>query len=119
MKKDLTIYHNPRCRKSREALAYLEEKNMSPKVVRYLDEPFSVETLTKLLSILGVSAKALVRTEEALWKSTFNHQDWDEKGFIKLMVEHPKLIQRPIVTSQNKGVVARPLENLISFLENH
>lgn len=119
MKKQITLYHNPRCRKSREALAYLEEQNVAPKIVRYLDEPFTVETLTDLLSKLGLAATALVRTEEALWKNTFKSQNLDEKNLIKILVEHPRLIQRPIVTIKNKGVLARPIENLISFLQNH
>ena len=119
MKKQITLYHNPRCRKSREALAYLEKENIKPKIVRYLEEPFTEKTLAALMAKLRISPKDLVRTEEILWKSTFKSQHLDSKTLIKILVEHPKLIQRPIVTIQDKGVVARPIENLISFLQSH
>lgn len=119
MKEQITLYHNPRCRKSREALAYLEKENRVPKIVRYLDEPFTEETLTRLIAKLDITPGDLIRTEESLWKNTLKNKNLDDKDLIRAMVKYPKLIQRPIVTIQNKGVLARPIENLVSFLHNH
>jgi len=119
LKEKITLYHNPRCRKSREALAYLEEKNISPEIILYFKEPFTEKTLKALLSKLELAPKALVRTEETLWKTTYKNETLDDGALLKILVTHPNLIQRPIVATAQKAVLARPLENLISFLQNH
>lgn len=113
---EIIIYHNPRCRKSREALAYLIENNINPTLVFYLKNPFTVSSLKTLIKKIGCKPIALVRTEEALWKSTYKNQTLSDDALINLLVENPKLIQRPIVATDKSAVIARPLENLVNFL---
>ena len=113
---EIIIYHNPRCRKSREALAYLIENNINPTLVFYLKNPFTVSSLKTLIKKIGCKPIALVRTEEALWKSTYKNKTLSDDALINLLVENPKLIQRPIVATDKSAVIARPLDNLVNFL---
>ena len=114
-----TIYHNPRCRKSREALQLLEEKNIKFKVVRYLEQNFDIKSLGKVLEIIGKKPSDALRKNEEIWKKQLNGKKIVEEEILKLMIKYPKLIERPIVIFGNKGVIARPLENLIDFIDMH
>ena len=114
---DYTIYHNNRCRKSREALQYLTENNIPHKIVHYLETPLNAEELKEILNALGHSADQLLRKQETIWKSEYKHRTLDEDALIQAMVDHPKLIERPIVSSGKKAVVARPIEKLHQFLK--
>jgi len=115
----LTLYHNPRCRKSREAVLYLETNNYAFKIVRYLDEsPFTVDSLSTLLKKINCTSFELVRKNEPEWKSIVNKKELTETEVLQLLVNHPKLIERPIVEGGKTGVLARPLENLINYLES-
>jgi len=114
-----TIYHNPRCRKSREALQLLEEKNIKLKVVKYLDQNFDKQSLGKLLDIIGKKPSDALRKNEEIWKKHLNRKNIGEDEILELMIQYPKLIERPIVVYGNKGVIARPLENLIDFINNY
>ena len=113
----LTIYHNPRCRKSREALTYLEENGYQPTVVDYQKELLSKDDLTKLLKQLDYTAEELVRKNEAIWKADFKGKNWSEEELIVALTSHPKLIERPIISNGNQAVIARPIEKLITFLK--
>ena len=113
----LTIYHNPRCRKSREALTYLEENGHQPTVVDYQKELLSENDLAQLLNELDYTAEELVRKNEAIWKADFKGKNWSEKELIAALASHPKLIERPIISNGNQAVIARPLEKLIDFLK--
>ena len=113
----LTIYHNPRCRKSREALTYLEKNGHQPTVVDYQKERLTEKEIQTLLAELGYTAEALVRKNEALWKSDFKGKSLTEKELISALTEYPKLIERPIISNGNQAVIARPLEKLITFLK--
>jgi arsenate reductase len=115
----LTIYHNPRCKKSREAYQYLSEKGISFKVVEYLKEPLTLEELKRILKQLNIKPSQLVRKNEAEWKALPRRNELTEDQILKVMVAFPKTIERPIVTSHEKGILARPIENLFSFLENN
>ena len=115
----LTIYHNPRCRKSREALQLLEEKNIKFKVVKYLDQNFDKQSLGKVLDIIGKKPSDALRKNEEIWKKQLNSKNISEDEILELMIQHPKLIERPIVINGNKGVIARPLENLMDFIGKH
>ncbi|TAI48663.1 arsenate reductase (glutaredoxin) [Flagellimonas allohymeniacidonis] len=112
----LKIYHNPRCRKSREGLAYLQEKGLDFEEVRYLDEIPSQEKLAQVLGYLGMKPMELVRTNEAVWKEKYKGKNLSDSEIIKAMVENPKLIERPIVVNGDKAVVARPAERIKDIL---
>lgn len=108
----VTIYHNPRCRKSREALKALEGNGVPFQVVEYLKQPLSEEDLKGILLKLDIEPQALVRKNEAVWKENFKGKTLSDSAIIKAMAEHPKLIERPIVVRGAKAVVARPVERL-------
>lgn len=112
----MVIYHNPRCRKSREALAMVEEKGISPQIRLYLKEPLNKEELTGVLKKLGISAEELVRKGEAIYKETYKGQTLSEEEWIEAMVRHPKLIERPILEVGEKAVVGRPPERVLELL---
>ena len=112
----VTIYHNPRCSKSREALGLLEEQGADVEVVKYLDTPPSKEELKSLLKMLGISARELMRTKEAIYKELGLKEVEDEEKLIEAMVEHPRLIERPIVIKDGKAVIGRPPQKVVEFL---
>lgn len=113
----VTIYHNPRCSKSRNTLALLEENGISPDVVLYLEQPPGVEDLKKLLKKLGISAGELVRRGEADYKAAGLGRDSSEADVLAAMARYPKLIERPIVVKGNKAVLGRPPENVLALLD--
>ena len=107
-----TIYHNPRCRKSREGLAILDQLDRDYQIRLYLKEPLTPEELKSLVNQLGIPATELVRTNEKIWKSEFKGQSFTEDQLIEIMAEHPVLIERPIVSDGRKAVVGRPPEKI-------
>ncbi len=111
-----TIYHNPRCSKSREALNLLEENNEDVNIIKYLDTPITKEVLSELISLLGISPIDLVRKNEAIWKEKFKGKNLTDNEVIKAMLENPKLIERPIVVKGNKAVIGRPPQKVIDIL---
>jgi arsenate reductase (glutaredoxin) len=112
----IEIYHNPRCRKSREALQLLEQKEIKHRVILYLEQPFTAEELKVLLNKLDVKADALIRKNEAVWKEQFKGKTLSEDELITAMIQHPKLIERPVVVNENEAVIARPAEKLLTLL---
>lgn len=112
----MQIYHNPRCRKSREGLAILEEHGAPFEVVKYMDDPPDQQTLKDLLAKLGIPPIDLVRKGEAIWKSDFKGKDLDDDAIIQAMAEHPRLIERPIVVKGDKAVIGRPPEKIRAIL---
>jgi len=113
----VTIYHNPRCSKSRETLNLLQSKNIEPSVVEYLKTPLSHEQISILVSQLGFnSARDLMRTKEEQYKALNLKDENSESVLIDAMVENPKLIERPIVVNNNKAALGRPPENVLSVL---
>lgn len=112
----LTIWHNPKCSKSREALKLLEEKGETFEVFKYLDTPPSREEIVALLAVLGISARELMRTKEDLYKELGLAKITDEAQMINALTEHPKLIERPIVIEGNRAVIGRPVEKVVEFL---
>lgn len=114
---DVTIYHNPRCSKSRQTLELLRSKNIEPTIVEYLQHPPSAEELKSILEKLGMFAHELMRTGEPEYRELgLLNSRYTEDGLIELMVEHPKLIERPIVVKGNKAVIGRPPENALEIL---
>jgi len=114
----VTIYHNPRCQKSREALKVLEEKGVEHEVRLYMndEQSMSMNEFERILEALDMDAIELVRTKEALWKEEFKDLELDEDEIILAMIEHPRLMERPIVVHGDRAVVARPAEKVVEVL---
>lgn len=108
----ITIYHNPRCSKSRDGLCYLEEKNIPHSVVKYLDSGLEIEELTRIIKILNITPIELVRKNEEIWKMNYKDKILTDEEIIKIMSENPRLIERPIVINENQGVIARPFSKI-------
>ena len=113
----VTLYHNPRCSKSREALALLRERGVEPLIVEYLKTPPDAATLRGLLAMLHMDAKALLRTGEAVYKVEYRDRELDADGWIAAMVAHPVLIERPIAVMGDHAVVGRPPERVLDLLD--
>ncbi len=112
----LTIYHNPRCSKSRETLKLIEEKGAEVKVVEYLKEVPTPNELKELVDLLGISPEQLLRKNEAAYKENYKGKELSDEEWILAMVEEPKLIERPIVVKGNKAVLGRPPQNVLELL---
>ena len=113
---NVKIWHNPRCSKSRSAVALLEEKGVEAEVVKYLDTPPTKKELKEMLKMLGISARELMRTKEDIYKELDLKNESNEEKLIEAMVENPKLIERPIVIKDGKAAIGRPIENIIELL---
>ncbi len=113
----ITIYHNPRCRKSRETLQLIQESGEPHEIVEYLKKPLTQKELRRLLGLLGMEAEALVRKNEAVWKEHYRGKDLSEAEILQAMEMHPKLMERPLVVKGEKAVLGRPPENVMPLLE--
>ena len=113
----VTIWHNPRCSKSRNALALLEEKGVETEVVKYLDTPPSKKELVDILKVLGIAARELMRTKEDIYKELKLKDETDEDKLIEAMADNPKLIERPIVIKDSKAAIGRPIENILELVK--
>lgn len=114
---EIKVYHNPRCSKSRAALAYLDNKGIDYKVIKYLDEPLTNTDLKNLLDKLKISASDLIRKNESIFKDHYKGLQLSEDQLIDAMIEYPKLIERPIVVKGNQAVIARPTEKIEGLLK--
>lgn len=113
----IALYHNPRCAKSREALALLRERGIEPEVVLYLETPPTAKQLKDVLKKLCISARQLLRTGEDAYKTlNLSDEKLSEAALIKAMVENPKLIERPIAIKDDKAVIGRPPENVLQLV---
>lgn len=112
----LTLYHNPRCSKSREALALLEAHSADFTLRRYLDEPLSLVELQALATRLEGPIKALVRTNEAEWKALALDSPSDEQ-YLEAIASHPRLLQRPLLDRGDRAVIGRPPEAIMTLLD--
>ena len=110
----VTIYHNPRCTKSRLTLALLHEKGVEPTIVEYLDTPPSADELKDILAMLGLGPRDILRTKEAGEEGIDPALDGDD--LIKSIVAHPRTLQRPIVVSDGKAAIGRPPENVLDII---
>lgn len=111
-----TIWHNPKCSKSREALKLLEAKGDEFTVIKYLEEIPGRSEIEALLKKLGISARELMRTKEELYKELGLADVQDEAKLIDALTQHPRLIERPILIEGNRAVIGRPVEKVIDFL---
>lgn len=115
---DYTIYHNPRCSKSRQTLQLLEERGIAPQVLLYLDNTPDAATLRALLAKLGISARQLLRKGEAEYKERgLADTSISDEALVQAMVEAPKLIERPIVVKGDRAVLGRPPENVLALID--
>lgn len=112
----ITIYHNPRCSKSRQGLAFLEQSGKPFEVVKYLDTPISEAELKVIIKKLGIKPIDLVRKNEAVWKSDYKSKTLSDDDIIKAILTHPKLIERPIIINGEQAVIGRPTENILQIL---
>ncbi len=113
----ITIWHNPRCSKSRNAANLLEERGIEANVVKYLETPPTKEEIKEVLGMLGIGARELMRTKEDIYKELGLKEVEDEEALIEAMAAHPKLIERPVVIKDGKAAIGRPIENIIALLE--
>ena len=110
------IYHNPRCRKSREALKYLQDKQYDFEVRDYIKNLLSIEEIVELIESLNIKPLELVRKNETIWKENFKNKDLDDNQIISALSKFPQLIERPIVTKGKTSIIARPVDKLLNFL---
>ncbi|SMD32814.1 arsenate reductase [Reichenbachiella faecimaris] len=110
------IYHNPRCTKSRQALALLEEKNEQIEIIEYLKSNPTREQITELVAMLGIKPLELIRKSEKIYKEEYKGKELSDKEWIDAMVSNPILIERPVVVKNGKAAIGRPIENVIEIL---
>lgn len=113
-----TIYHNPRCSKSRESLQLLQEKELDYTIVEYLKTPPTRSELQDLLAKLDLKPSQLIRKTEAIYKEHYKGKSLQEDEWMDAMLNYPRLIQRPIVIHGNKAVIGRPIDQVKELLES-
>ena len=112
----IKIYHNNRCRKSREGLQTVQASEQPYVVIDYISNLLDATELKEIITILGIAPIDLVRKNEAIWKSDYKGKELSDQELIEAMIAHPKLIERPIVIHNNKGVIGRPNERILDIL---
>lgn len=113
----IQIYHNPRCGKSRNCLAFIEQTNQEYEIIPYLTETPSVDELKTLLKKLNIQPLDLVRTKEKIWIENFKGKELNNEQIIQAMADNPILIERPIVIKDGKAIIGRDLDLVASFLD--
>ena len=113
----MKIYHNPRCTKSNCALGLIAQYGMEPQVVEYLHNAPEKDELIALLDMLGMSPIDIVRKNEPVFKAQYEGQQFTDEQWITILLQHPILIERPIVVHNGKAVIARPAEKLLELLK--
>ncbi|WP_159948359.1 arsenate reductase (glutaredoxin) [Polaribacter septentrionalilitoris] len=111
----IKIYHNPRCRKSREGLTILEQSGKEFEIIKYLDDVPTENELSSIIKKLGISPIQLIRKTEKIWKENYKAKELSDEEIIAAMLENPKLIERPIVVYKNKAVIGRPPSNILEI----
>jgi arsenate reductase len=112
----VTVYHNPRCSKSRQTLELLKSQGIDAELVLYLETPPNTAELAGLLKKLGISAHQLIRKSEQVYKDNFRNIEMTEQQWLEAMSKHPKLIERPIVVNGDRATLGRPPENVLEIL---
>jgi len=108
----IKIYHNPRCAKSRAGLKHLESKGVDFQLIKYLNEPFTEATFTQVLKKLGRKPEEMLRKQEKLFKTEYKGKQLSDNEWITVMVQNPRLINRPIIETDEKAVWGNPPENI-------
>lgn len=112
----MKIYHNPRCGKSRETLAIIREQGVEPEIVEYLKTIPSKSEMRDLLMKLNLKPSDILRKGEAIFKDKLKGKNFEEEEWLQIMLENPKLIERPIVVKGNKAIIGRPPETVMELL---
>ena len=112
----MKIYHNPRCSKSRQTLQLISDAGKDVEIIEYLKDVPTKEELKSIVDLLNISPEQLLRKNEAIFKEQFKGRSFTDEEWIKIMIENPKLIERPIVVDGKKAVLGRPPENVLSLL---
>ena len=116
--KEITIWHNPRCSKSREALAILEDSGCKKEVIKYLETSPDENQIKTLLKMLGITPRELMRTKEDIYKELNLKDENSDDALISAMAKYPKLIERPIVIKGSKAIIGRPTSIIAEFLNS-
>ena len=104
----IKIYHNPKCKKSREGLKYLQDKGIDMEIVNYIKEGISEQELSEIVMKLNLKPADIVRTQEELYRKELKGRNFTDREWIKILSENPKLIERPIVMAKHKAIIAQP-----------
>ncbi|MCI2227930.1 arsenate reductase (glutaredoxin) [Polaribacter sp. MSW13] len=112
----IKIYHNNRCSKSRCGLEILEKSGKEFKIVKYLEDVPSAKELKEIIKLLNISPIDLVRKNEKIWKENYKGKELSDDEIVNAMIKNPKLIERPIVINNNKAVIGRPTESILSII---
>ncbi|MFB9051835.1 arsenate reductase (glutaredoxin) [Formosa undariae] len=112
----ITIYHNNRCSKSREALDILNASGKPFTIIKYLEDVPTKAELTRIIDLLDIMPIDLVRKNEAIWKENFRDENLTDEAIIEAMIKHPKLIERPIVLNGDQAVIGRPPQDITKIL---
>ncbi|MEO8516937.1 MAG: arsenate reductase (glutaredoxin) [Flavobacterium sp.] len=112
----ITIYHNSRCSKSREGVCFLEETKQPFQVINYIENAPTKSELKELLKKLNITPLELVRKKESVWIENYKGKDLTDDAIIQVMIDHPKLIERPIIVNGDKAVIARPTDRINEIL---
>ncbi len=116
---EYTIYHNPKCSRSRQALKLLRDNGVEPEVVEYLDEPPTRTELRQIVRALGIPARELIRRKDKGFSELGNPDvRYSDSAAVNLLAEHPQLIERPIVVRESRAVIGRPPENVLTLLSD-
>lgn len=111
----MKIYHNPRCSRSRQTLAIIQKAGKKVEIIDYQNQVPTEEELTAIIKLLEINAEDLVRKSEDIYKEKFKGKKITQQEWVKIMIEHPKLIERPIVISGDKAIIGRPPEKVIEL----
>lgn len=112
----MKIYHNPRCSKSRQTLKLINDAKKDVEIVEYLKSPPTFQELKSVIEMLGISPEQLLRKSETVFKEEFKGKSFSDDEWINIMVEYPKLIERPIVIEGDRAVLGRPPENVLNLI---
>lgn len=115
---EITIWHNPKCSKSREAMEILQDNKCEAKVVKYLEEKPDAKKIKAILKMLGITPRELMRTKEDIYKELNLKDETNDEALIEAMAKHPKLIERPIIIKGNRAIIGRPVERIAEFLNS-
>ena len=111
----MKIYHNSRCSKSRQTLELIQQAEQQVEIIDYLNQPLTEKELTNIIKLLGINPEDLVRKNEDVYKEKFKGKKITQQEWVKIMIEHPKLIERPIVIKGNKAIIGRPPEKVLEL----
>ena len=111
------IYHNPRCSKSREALSILQAKEIEIDIIKYLETSLSTKEVKSILRKLNIPAYSMIRKWEDVWQKKSKNKYLTNEEIIQLMVEHPRIIERPIVINQDRAIIARPPAKVLTIID--